>query len=387
MSQQASQAANVLPPETLIEIFSLLGARETDYTENACFGVCHRKSALRTLSSVCRSWSCVATAMLYDYTRITNIRSLKLFRRTLVSSPNLAKLVRHFTYSTPHPYPYKPRWEPRKFAAELDVVLKVVRQLPPSASLDLELLEIDLNLIYAFEIANSHGSQLSKLHYVSPLHSGRLLPVWKSFSFPHLRSLTLEHTTIDFLTAWPEMPLLRELRLVESSLDGSASVKKPDFTRMHAMTSLELLHVECNSDILENLLSACAPTLENLVLINVNCASFGDVVEDMRRLTALRTFCMGPSAFPYSAAFPRFSHTLERLTIWECGDAVNTALSFDAFSNTEGLVRLLGRVEAYPKLRTIRVRGQDRFWETWECSLEMLCRSKGIDFQLHPFKG
>ncbi|KZV82066.1 hypothetical protein EXIGLDRAFT_779015 [Exidia glandulosa HHB12029] len=95
----AASVAEQLPPEILLAIFAALRPRQIAWTSpGGCMSpddfYAVGRHTLVSAARVCRAWYVAATAMLYRSVRLATAKRCIIFARTVMSRPQLAKVVR-----------------------------------------------------------------------------------------------------------------------------------------------------------------------------------------------------------------------------------------------------------------------------------------------------
>lgn len=369
--QQSSFAA-LLPPEILVNIFSHSGVHQIGYLEHDFFGHPHRRGILRSLILVCAAWRLVASVLLYEHAYVSDADSLKLFFRTIKSAVRLVILVRTFTYR-PRKSVHR-KWIPGVVRDENNSIVATVALLTEVVALDIKMTEPFVTNPRFLE-----HPRLTALHIISvgfrPFSLCRT-----GFELAGLRSLTLEFADLNENDTWPQLPLLRELRLI-------SVVIRPYVPFLFGLTRLELLHVHFVVDTdLRSLLSTHSHTLEHLSLIGVKPQSSHIAMLDLKHLSKLRTACFGHHSGPIPKTFFRLPPSLVELTILENERPEHGPHTSTPSNYKHVLEHLTKNMHELSNLKVVRIRGSENSWEGGsEAPIANGLRRAGVSFHLMTF--
>lgn len=195
---------------------------------------------------------------------------------------------------------------------------------------------------------------------------------------------------MDEAMSLPDMPALKCLRIISCALFEFEDVKA-QFEQLRGLTRLELHHVHYQSDSFPQILQLCVPTLEHLVVLDVNGPNLASTMDDLQSFTSLKKLCVGPHVFPnYFPSYnlsTKFPPSLEELTLFELEQPLFSWWPFETVQNVIGLESLLKSCDGGTTLKHIHVRGFEDQWSGRGEMFSKLCQSVGIRFSLETFKG
>ena len=379
---QESVAAS-LPVEILLAVFSYFVEEDPDYLEVQYADAKRGKDYLPIIALVCVRWRRIADMLLYQHVRISSLKSLGVLRRTLKSRGNME--MQKFSYRSSDVTENDNA--KRKWKAEKNLLEEICGCLQ-DVSLNFKLIQSSSDGLL---LQSNIGMNVTSLHIVASSTSGTSWDVFPyDVAIPRLESLTLDTFVLDEIPSWPCMPNLQCLRLISCALFEVAD-SKAMFEPMCNLKRLELHHVHYQADSFPQLLKLCAPTLEQLVVLDVSGPNLASTMGDLRSCSSLKKLYIGPHAFPIAPLTfnmaERFPPSLEELAIYELSKPIFVFWPLDVLPNTVGLEKMLDSFDASTSLKRICVQGHTDQWKERKTEFEKKCQRVEVQFKLDLVKG